>query len=96
MEDIIFLIRGHRNGEPFVAEMYQGGEQPYFTLRWQEDEGELHIRIIPKEFDEYGEPVGDLTLESVTLTFPWECRGGKQPEQIFMRSNRKRLIQKQI
>ena len=84
MDDIIFLIKGNRNGEPFAAEMYQGGEQPYFTLRWQEDEGELHIRIIPKEFDEYGEPVGDLTLESVTLTFPWECRGGKQPEQIFM------------
>ena len=84
MDDIIFLIKGNRNGEPFAAEMYQGGEQPYFTLRWQEDEGELHIRIIPKEFDEYGEPVGDLTLESVTLTFPWKCRGGKQPEQIFM------------
>ena len=84
MDDIIFLIKGNRNGEPFAAEMYQGGEQPHFTLRWQEDEGELHIRIIPKEFDEYGEPVGDLTLESVTLTFPWKCRGGKQPEQIFM------------
>ena len=84
MEDIIFLIRGNRNGEPFAAEMYQGGEQPYFTLRWQEDEGELHIRIIPKDFDDYGNPVGELTLESVSMTFPWSCRGGRKPEQIFM------------
>lgn len=84
MENIIFLIRGNRNGEPFAAEMYQGGEQPYFTLRWQEDEGELHIRIIPKEFDDYGNPVGELTLESVSMTFPWSCRGGRDPEQIFM------------
>lgn len=84
MEDIIFLIRGKRNGEPFAAEMYQGGEQSYFTLRWQEDEGELHIRIIPKDFDDYGNPVGELTLESVSMTFPWSCRGGRKPEQIFM------------
>lgn len=84
MEDVIFLIRGNRNGEPFAAEMYQGGEQPYFTLRWQEDEGELHIRIIPKDFDEYGNPVGELTLESVSMAFPWSCRGGREPEQIFM------------
>lgn len=84
MEDIIFLIRGNRNGEPFAAEMYQGGEQSYFTLRWQEDEGELHIRIIPKDFDDYGNPVGELTLESVSMTFPWSCRGGRKPEQIFM------------
>ncbi len=84
MENIIFLIRGNRNGEPFAAEMYQGGEQPYFTLRWQEDEGELHIRIIPKDFDEFGSPVGELTLESVSMTFPWSCRGGRDPEQIFM------------
>ena len=84
MENIIFLIRGNRNGEPFVAEMYQGGEQPYFTLRWQEDEGEIHIRIIPKDFDDYGNPVGELTLESVSMTIPWTCRGGRNPEQIFM------------
>ena len=84
MEDIIFLIRGKRNGEPFAAEMYQGGEQSYFTLRWQEDEGELRIRIIPKDFDDYGNPVGELTLESVSMTFPWSCRGGRKPEQIFM------------
>lgn len=84
MENIIFLIRGNRNGEPFAAEMYQGGEQPYFTLRWQEDEGEIHIRIIPKDFDDYGNPVGELTLESVSMTFPWSCRGGRNPEQIFM------------
>lgn len=84
MENIIFLIRGNRNGEPFAAEMYQGGEQPYFTLRWQEDEGEIHIRIIPKDFDDYGNPVGELTLESVSMTFSWSCRGGRNLEQIFM------------
>ena len=76
MDDIIFLIKGNRNGEPFAAEMYQGGEQPYFTLRWQEDEGELHIRIIPKEFDEYGEPVGDLGDTDLSMGVPWRKAAG--------------------
>lgn len=28
--------------------------------------------------------MGELTLESVSMTFPWSCRGGRKPEQIFM------------
>lgn len=84
MEDIVFLLRGRKDGKTFAAEMYQGGEHPYFTLRWQEDEGKLHIRIIPKLQDEFGNQLGGLTLESVGITFPWTCESGKNPEYIFM------------
>lgn len=86
MENIIFQIHGRYAGQPFGAEMYQGGEHPLFTLRWQEDEGQLHIRLIPKldEGGRYGEREG-LILDSVSLTFPWECNGeGETPETVFM------------
>lgn len=87
MENIIFRISGWHEGEPFAAEMYQGGEHPFFTLRWQEDEGLLHIRIIPKSQEGFGGSGerGKIVLDSVSLTFPWECRaGGDLPEAVFM------------
>lgn len=84
MEDIFFQISGTYGGEHFSAEMYQGGNHEFFTLRWQEDEGQLHIRLIPREREDYeGRRV--LVLESVSLTFPWAVQSdGKEQETIFM------------
>ena len=83
MEDIIFQIRGRCGEKPFAAEMYQGGEHPFFTLRWQEDEGQLHIRVIPKSQEDFGDSTNSarLVLETVSLTFRWTC---DTAENIFM------------
>lgn len=64
--------------------MYQGGLHEFFTLRWQEDEGQLHIRLIPRAREEFEEEK-TLILESVSLTFPWQIQNdGAERETIFM------------